>query len=55
MELDFILALEGGEPMDEEQIAEGLQPMIDSGIVWQLQGFYGRLAQNFIQMGLCHA
>jgi hypothetical protein len=53
MELDFILSLEGGEPMDEIEIAEGLQPMIDDGTVWRLQGFYGRLAQTFIENGLC--
>lgn len=36
----------------EDQI-EAVQSLIDSGLVWQLQGAYGRLAQRMIDAGVC--
>lgn len=51
--LDAIMALEGGEIETEEQYAEALQVLIDDGIVWQLQGSYGRAARAAIEAGLC--
>jgi len=50
--LDQILAYEGGEMTEEETIAF-FQEMIDSGIIWKLQGAYGRTAKAFIDAGLC--
>lgn len=49
----FIMAYEGGEYGNVEDIAEGFQHMIDSGLVWQLQGSYGRMAERLIQAGYC--
>ena len=43
---------EAGE-MDEETMADFFQGMIDSGVVWQLQGHYGRTAKALIEAGLC--
>jgi hypothetical protein len=51
--LEFILAYEGGE-LDDDAIVEGFQHLIDSGLVWQLQGHYGRTAKQLIDEGLCH-
>jgi thymidine phosphorylase len=51
--VDFIMAYESGEATDEE-IVTGMQAMIDSGVVWQLQGCYGRMATRLIEAGLCH-
>jgi len=48
-----IMAFEDGE-MSEEEIISFFQELIDSGLVWQLQGFYGRLATQLISQGLCH-
>lgn len=48
----FIMDFEGGE-LDEDQIAEGFQHLIDDGIVWQLQGSYGRMAADLINAGIC--
>ena len=50
--IDFIIRFENGEAEEEEVITE-FQNMINSGIVWQLQGFYGRTAARLIEAGLC--
>ncbi len=50
--LGFILDFESGE-LDETEIVEGFQHLIDSGIVWQLQGSYGRMAARLIDSGHC--
>ena len=49
-----IMAFESGE-LDEEGILELFQELIDSGLAWQLQGSYGRIAQNLIDAGYCNA
>jgi hypothetical protein len=51
--IDFIIRFESGEATDEEIISE-FQKMIDSGVVWSLQGFYGRTAGALIEAGHCH-
>lgn len=48
----FIMDFEAGE-LSDEAIIEGFQHLIDSGIVWTLQGFYGRTAQILIEAGYC--
>jgi len=50
--LNFIMAYEGGE-LEEEEIIEGFQHLIDNGMVWTLQGHYGRTASALINAGLC--
>jgi len=50
--IDFIIRFENGEAEEEEVITE-FQNMINSGMVWQLQGFYGRTAARLIEAGLC--
>lgn len=51
-EVGFIIDFEGGTLSDEE-IIEGFQHLIDSGVVWKLQGSYGRMAKSLIEAGLC--
>jgi len=53
-DVGFIIGFEAGELTDNE-IFEGFQELIDSGLCWQLQGFYGRTAQALIEGGQCHA
>lgn len=48
-----IVAFEDGE-LGEEETIELFQHLIDNGLAWQLQGFYGRTAADLIAAGLCH-
>ena len=48
-----IIAYEQGELSDDDSI-ELFQELIDSGLVWQLQGHYGRTATALINAGHCH-
>lgn len=50
--VDFVIAYEAGE-LEEEQVVDGFQHLIDSGIVWSLQGHYGRTACSLIEAGTC--
>jgi hypothetical protein len=45
---------EGFEADNEEEYAEAVQLLIDTGVVWQLQGFFGRTARDMIESGKCH-
>jgi hypothetical protein len=50
--IDEILRYEAGELHDEE-INAMFQKMIDSGLVWLLQGHYGRTARRLIANCAC--
>lgn len=43
------------EADSEEQVIEAWQLLIDTGMAWQLQGFFGRTAQSLIDNGICTA
>ena len=48
--------VEGGEEdADEERVIEAWQHLIDTGVVWQLQGSFGRTAASLIEQGICHS
>lgn len=49
--LDFIINYESGL-CSEDEIIEGFQSLVDSGIVWELQGSYQRMAIDLINQGL---
>ena len=51
MMVDKIIAYEAGE-LDNQGILELFSELIKSGQAWQLQGSYGRQAQNFIDNNL---
>ena len=54
--IDATMIIEGVEPEAYEgQIIDAWQLLIDTGLAWQLQGFYGRHAQAMIEAGLCNA
>lgn len=37
----------------EEQIIEAWQHLIDTGLCWKLQGWFGRNASRLIEAGVC--
>jgi hypothetical protein len=43
------------EADSEEQVLEAWQYLVDSGIVWQLQGWFGRTANELIERGFITA
>lgn len=61
-DFDAVMYLEGGpeaiglDPdLDSEELqVEAMQKLIDSGLVWRLQGSYGRAAAALIEAGVCH-
>ena len=48
--LDAIDIIESGADGDP---VEAVQHLIDTGIVWHLQGSYGRTAARLIEAGFC--
>ena len=48
--VDKIIAWEQGELSDDEVIAF-FQELVDTGIVWKLQGHYGRMATRLLRAG----
>jgi len=52
--VDQIIAFENGE-MEKEEATKFFQELIDTGMVWELQGSYGRTAKALIQGNLCTA
>ena len=48
--LDKIIAYEQGE-MEDDEIVSFAQELLDTGIVYSLQGSYQRLVQNLIDSG----
>lgn len=49
-----MIDFENGE-LSEGETIELFQELIDSGLAWKLQGFYGRTAEDLINAGLCLA
>lgn len=39
----------------EEQQIEAWQHLVDTGLAWRLQGWFGRTAQDLIKQGVIHA
>ena len=48
-----ILIAEGEIEVDEDTYIKNWQFLIDEGICWQLQGWFGRMADQLIEDGLC--
>ena len=51
-DINKIIEYEDGS-MTQEDTIEFFQEMINSGIVWKLQGHYGRMAKQLIEGGYC--
>jgi hypothetical protein len=46
-----IIDFESGE-LSNDEIYELFQELVDTGVAWQLQGSYGRIAQGLIELGI---
>jgi predicted RNA-binding protein with PIN domain len=51
--VDRIIDYENGE-LENDAVVILFQELIDSGMVWSLQGSYGRTAMQLIEAGVCH-
>lgn len=49
-----VMIAEGIEEASEERRVEAWQHLIDTGLAWKLQGWFGRTAQDLIEDGVCH-
>ena len=43
------------EAESEDQIITAWQHLIDTGMAWSLQGWFGRTARDLIERGICTA
>jgi len=50
---DAVMIVEQGTA-DEETYIAAMQHLINTGIVWQLQGSFGRAAVDMMQSGVCY-
>ena len=41
-------------PDNEDEHIQAWQHLIDTGLAWQLQGWFGRQAAQLIEEGVCH-
>lgn len=48
-----LLAFEAGE-LDDDSTLNLFQELVDTGMAWQLQGSYGRMANDLLEAGLIH-
>jgi hypothetical protein len=42
------------EADSEDQVLEAWQTLVDTGMAWQLQGWFGRTARHLIEEGYIH-
>lgn len=50
---DAVMIAEGAmEPESEEQVIEAWQLLHDTGLAYQLQGFFGRTATRLLEQGI---
>ena len=50
---EAVMIAEGVDPASEEEQIEAWQHLIDSGLAWSLQGWFGRNASSLIEQGIC--
>lgn len=51
---EAVMIAEGVEEAEEDVQIEAWQHLIDTGLAWSLQGWFGRAARSLIESGVCH-
>lgn len=49
---DAVMIAEGAIEVDEDKQIEAWQYLVDTGLVWSLQGWFGRTAMDLIEQGI---
>jgi len=49
--VEHVIRYENGE-MTEEETVDFFQELVNTGLAWNLQGHYGRMAMHLIEAGL---
>lgn len=49
---EAVIIAEGIEEADEDRTREAWQYLVDTGLAWKLQGWFGRTAYELIQAGI---
>ncbi len=53
-DIDAVMIAEGvEETSSEEELIEAWQHLINTGLAWSLQGWFGRTASQLIKQGIC--
>jgi hypothetical protein len=50
---EAIMIAEGVEPATNDERQAAWQHLIDTGVCWNLQGYFGRTAKRLIDEGIC--
>jgi hypothetical protein len=53
--VDKLMRFEQGEMESTEEVVDFFQELVDTGMAWQLQGSYGRMASHLIEEGYVSA
>ena len=53
-DFDATMIAEGVQDATQEEQVRAWQHLIDTGLAWSLQGFFGRTAMSLIEQGVCH-
>lgn len=54
-DFDAVMIAEGVEEATTEKQLEAWQHLVNTGMVWKLQGWFGRMANHLIEEGLIDA
>ena len=54
-DFNAVMIAEGVQEASYDETIEAWQHLINTGLCWKLQGFFGRTAQHLIDQGICQA